>query len=73
MHAIGVGIESPQPLSSKRRQDSEQEKTKQELLSRNGERYGKHPLSRGNGQATNRLVGSPGEMPIRNQKWLVQP
>ena len=27
----------------------------------------------GNGQATNKLVGSPREMPITNQKWLVQP
>ena len=47
--------------------------TKQELLSRNREWCGKHPLSSDNGQATNRLVGNPGEMPIRNQKWLVQP
>ena len=47
--------------------------TKQELLSGNGEWCGKYTLSRGNGRATNRLMGSPREMLIRNQKWLVQP
>ena len=50
-----------------------EKETKQELLSRNREWCSKHPLSRDNDQATNRLVGNPGEMPIRNQKWLVQP
>ena len=43
------------------------------LFSGNGEWCDKHTLSRGNGRATNRLVGSLGEMPIRNCKWLVQP
>ena len=37
--------------------------TKQEFLFGNEEWCGKHPLSRGNGWATNRLVGSLGKMP----------
>ena len=73
MHAIGVGIESPQPLSTEGDKVVSGRETKQELLFGNGEWCGKHPLSRSNGQITTRLVGSPGEMPIRNQKWLVQP
>ena len=47
--------------------------TKQEFLFGNEEWCGKYPLSRGNGRATNMLVDSLGQMPIRNQKWLVQP
>ena len=63
MHAIVVGIESTQPLSVEGRQGSERERTKQEFLFRNGEWCGMHPLSRGNGRETNRLVGSLGKMP----------
>ena len=37
--------------------------TKQEFLFGNGEWCGKHPLSRGNGRETNRLVCSLGKMP----------
>ena len=63
MHAIVVGIESTQPLSIEGRQGSERERTKQKFLFGNGERCGKHPLRRGNGRATNILVGSLGKMP----------
>ena len=72
MHAIGVGVKSPQPLSIWGRQCSERGETKQEILFDNGEWCGKHTLSRSSGRATYRLVGNPGEIPIRNQKWLVQ-
>ena len=52
MHAIGVGVKSPQPLSVWGRQCSERGETKQDILFDNGEWCGKHTLSRSSGQAT---------------------
>jgi len=51
----------------------EGEETKQGIFFRNGEWCSKHNLSRGNGRATDELVGKPREMPTRNQKLLVKP
>ena len=50
----------------------EGEETKQGIFSGNGEWCNKHTLSKGSVWATNGLVGKPGEMPTRNQKWLVK-
>lgn len=43
---------------------------RQETMSRNEEWCNQHTLSRGSGLATGKLVGSPGGIPIRIQKWL---
>ena len=50
----------------------ERAKTKKKKLSRNREWCSKHTLSRDSGQITSGLVGKLGEMPTKNQKWLVK-
>ena len=76
LHACHRGkcSENLQTLSIKDNAEMEEgEETKQGILSGNGEWCSKHTLSKGSGRATNGLVGKPGEMPTRNQKWLVKP